>query len=230
MCGRYCLFDSPDEVGSRFGADVRHRWAPRYNIAPSQRVAVVRRRASRDDAVGNDLDGLQWGLVPHWVRDPDSGRRPINARAETANEKPSFRSAWVSRRCLVPARGFYEWRKTADGRQPCYMSRADGDLLALGGLWERWSGPDGTSIDSVAILTTAANRMMAGIHDRMPVILEPSDWSTWLDDGAAGTDLGTIARLARPAPDHTLEARLVSRLVNSPANDEPGCIEPVTAA
>ena len=183
-----------------------------------------------DGGVRNDLVGMHWGLIPSWAKDPSIGNRMINARAETAHEKPSFRKAWSERRCLLPARGFFEWKRTEQGKQPCFIHRADGDLLALAGLWETWTAVDGTPRESTTILTTAPNGLMQGVHDRMPVIIAPEDWPAWLDDGHDGTPPDGVSALACPAPDDVLAVHEVSRLVNNPANDDPRCLERVSAA
>ena len=183
-----------------------------------------------DGGVRNDLVGMHWGLIPSWAKDPSIGNRMINARAETAREKPSFRKAWSERRCLLPARGFFEWKRTDQGKRPCFIHRADGDLLALAGLWETWTAADGTPLESTTILTTAPNGLMQGVHDRMPVIIAPGDWSDWLDDGEDGASSDRVMALACPAPDDVLAVHEVSRLVNNPANDDPRCLERVSAA
>lgn len=214
MCGRYALTTPPDAVRKFFSYEDRPNFPPRYNIAPTQPVAIVRQ----------ELGGrrrfhlIRWGLVPGWVKDPASFTLLINARAETATEKPSFRSAMRHHRCLIPASGFYEWRRTPDGKQPFWISPADGGVMGFAGLWDTWSDPDGGEIDTGAILTTRSNRMMSGIHDRMPVILKPDVFDTWLD--VANVDRREARKLLRPVEDDFLVAVPVSSRVNMVANDD----------
>jgi putative SOS response-associated peptidase YedK len=149
----------------------------RYNIAPTQQVAVIRRRAEG----GNRLDFLRWGLIPSWAKEPSIGSRMINARSETIDEKASFRAAFKSRRCLVLASGFYEWEEVAGKKVPRYLRLKDGAPMVFAGLWECWKAPDGEIIESCTILTTTANSLIEALHDRMPVILKPEDFAVWLD-------------------------------------------------
>ncbi|MDH5412377.1 MAG: SOS response-associated peptidase, partial [Alphaproteobacteria bacterium] len=171
MCGRYSLTLPVEAVGRLFGVNVDSVSAleARYNIAPSQRVVAVRRGEKADE---RELVFLHWGFVPAWARDPDSMSQPINARGESVEAKPMFRDAFRKRRCLIPADGFYEWKKTAAGKQPWRIERADGAPFAFAGLWDRWQGPEGKVIESCVIITTEANETMRPIHDRMPVILD----------------------------------------------------------
>ncbi len=192
--------------------------APRYNIAPSQDAPVVR---AADDGGARELAMLRWGLIPPWAKEAAIGNRMINARAETAAEKPSFRAAFKKRRCLVPADGFYEWKLEGTRKQPYRVFLDGGGTLAFAGLWERWRG-GGETIESFAILTTDANPLLAPIHDRMPVILEPAAWPAWLE--VEGTPPEALAALLAPAPDDALDAYPVSTRVNSPRNDDADCI------
>jgi putative SOS response-associated peptidase YedK len=223
MCGRYTLTTKPERIASLFDLPEPPPIAPRYNIAPTQDVLIVRAcDAGRRGAM------VRWGLIPHWAKDADIGSRLINARAETAASKPAFRAAWKRRRCLVPADGFYEWKKTPSGKQPCLIGLPDGEPFALAGLWERWEGPpDGGEpqgpVESCTILTTEPNELVAEVHNRMPVILPAGDWPTWL--GEADADGRDPTDLTRPYPGE-LTLRPVSRRVNSPARDDPSCIEP----
>lgn len=178
MCSRYSLTSSPEDVRAFVDAPAVDDFPPRYNIAPTQPVLIAR----------NDLKGVpelrlvRWGLIPSWVRDPSALRAPlINARAETAAEKPAFRGALRHRRCLIPATGFYEWSGKRSARQPNLIRLKDQNLFALAGLWEDWLGADGSEIETVTILTTAANADMAVLHDRMPLIIAPEDFERWLD-------------------------------------------------
>ena len=218
MCGRYLLRAPLDELQQAFGFPERPNLAPRYNIAPTQPVPIVRLRA---DGRGRELALVRWGLVPPWAKDAAIGSRMINARAEGITEKPAFRGAFRKRRCLVPADGFYEWRKVAGGgKRPVLIRRRDGAPFAFAGLWERWRGPEGP-LDTCTIVTTDANALLAPIHDRMPVILDPADHERWLDPSRPGAE-----ELLRPCPDDRLEAVPVSTRVNSPRNDDPSLLEP----
>ena len=203
MCGRFALHAHPDVVKLQFGLATLPAFAPRYNIAPTLPVLIVR---------GGGAATARWGLVPHWARDPSMGARMNNARAETVAEKPAFRDAYRRRRCLIPASGFYEWKSEFGLRQPYYVHPARGELFAFAGLWEQWR-----DLQTCAVITTDANAKMAAVHDRMPVIVAPADYAAWLS-GAEG--------LLRPCPDGAIAVRRVSRAVNSARNDSPGLIEP----
>ncbi len=223
MCGRYSLTTPVEAMARVFGFP--GPWPnlpPRYNIAPTQTVPVLRAAAGG----GVELAQVRWGLVPSWAKDPSAGARMINARAETVAGKPAFRAAFRRRRCLVPADGFYEWRKTPDGRrQPWRIARPDGAPFAFAGLWERWEkAADGTPLETCTIVTTAANDVLRPIHPRMPVILDPADFAAWLDPA---TPPGAAAALLRPAPNAWLVAVPVSTRVNDVRHDDPGCIEPL---
>ena len=220
MCGRFTLHHPADEVVERFAVDQAGMdLAPRYNIAPSQPVAVVLQRDTRV------LEAFKWGLVPSWAKDPKIGNRMINARGETLGEKPAYRNALKRRRCLIPASGFYEWKKAGDQRLPTYIHRRDTRLLALAGLWEEWHPPEGDPLHSCTIITTSANEFMAGIHHRMPVIFHPEQEAAWLDPELQEVD--DLVALLQPDPDPDLEAHPVSRQVNRPGFDDPACIQPV---
>jgi putative SOS response-associated peptidase YedK len=220
MCGRYSLTTPAEALVGLFDAGPLDDFQPRYNIAPTQTVPVVR----------VDVDGarewawLRWGLVPSWSKDPSIGSRMINARAETASEKPSFRAAMRRRRCLVPADGFYEWRKTGAQSQPYRIELAVGGALAFAGLWEHWRGDNEQDIESFTILTTAANGDLSAIHHRMPVILPPEHYESWLMITAADPEL--LRPMLAPYAAGHLIARPVSRHVNNPRNDDPACLEP----
>jgi putative SOS response-associated peptidase YedK len=219
MCGRFSSTLSAEFLARLFRADVRMAEIhPSWNIAPSQETPVVRRLG----AGRRSVTALRWGLVPHFTRALKDASKPINARAETVASSAMFRSAFLRRRCLVPASLFYEWRQGAEGRQPYAVARADGAPLALGGIWEGWLSPEGEPIRSFAIVTTPANAEMRALHDRMPVVLAEADWADWLGE----TDRAATA-LLRPAPDGTLTAWPVSTRVNSPANNDPGLIVPI---
>lgn len=223
MCGRYTLTAPGDAIVEAFELDGIPEMRPRYNIAPTQEVAVVRRNRSTGK---RQADLLKWGLVPSWASDPSIGNRMINARAETAAEKPSFRSAFKKQRCLVVADGYYEWKKLADGsKQPFFIRLEGGRPFGIAGLWEHWE-KEAPSIDSCTLLTTSPNEAAGAIHDRMPVILDPKDYDLWLDPKVS--DRGKLEPLLVACPAEWMEAWPVSRFVNSPGNDSPKCIEPVT--
>jgi len=223
MCGRFALHHSTEEVAHLFAVDhIAMEIQPRYNIAPGQPVLAVVQHDRRS------LQAFRWGLVPSWAKDARIGNRMINARAETLGEKPAFRAAFRRRRCLIPASGFYEWRKTGARRQPLYIRSRDGHVLALAGLWEEWLSPDGEPLRTCTIVTTAANEPMASIHPRMPVILAPAAWTAWLAspvvDPAAQEQLQHVLELRA---DDDLTAYPVSLRVNAPGHDDPACIEPI---
>jgi putative SOS response-associated peptidase YedK len=220
MCGRFALFDPGEALAEIFGLAEARLPGPRYNIAPSQPVAAVRLAPG---GAGRELVMLRWGLVPPWGEDPAIGNRMINARAETVSEKPAFRAAFRSRRCLVPASGFYEWKSLAGRKQPYYVRMRDGRPFAMGGLWERWQGASGPALETCLLITTGANDLLAPIHDRMPVIVPPDAYDLWLS-GAPG-NAGRLLALLRPAPPERMEAREVGARVNDPGNDSPELIE-----
>ena len=225
MCGRFVLDSSPAELASEFELVEPLELAPRFNIAPSQDIAVVREVEGEEDGVRVRALGLcRWGLVPHWAKDPSIGHRMINARSESAAEKPAFRDALVSRRCLVPASGFYEWTGEAGRRRPFYFHPVGRRLFGIAGLWERWQRGDGPAIESCTLLTTDANARVAPIHDRMPVILEPGAYADWLSPGPL--DPGTLKALLRPCAPERLESFEVSPRVNDVRVDDPACLEP----
>ena len=210
MCARYSLTSPPEAVRALFEVPDIDDFPPRYNIAPSQPVLIA-----RSDIRGQpELRLVRWGLIPSWMRDPATLSSPlINARAETAADKPSFRGALRHRRCLIPTTGFYEWSGRRSARQPHLIQLKDQDLFALAGLWEDWLGADGSEIETMAILTTAANADMAALHDRMPLILQPNDFARWLDCRSGTAD--GIMDLLRPFAG----ARLTITAVNPKLND-----------
>ena len=231
MCGRYAFFTPIEAVTRLFGVNEVHarELAPRYNIAPTQEVPIVRSSPFLEgDAARAPLRELalaRWGLVPFWAKDSSIGNRMINARGETVAQKPAFRAAFRKRRCLVPADGFYEWVKTDAGKQPWYIHAAGGEPLALAGLWELWDPPHGSApLASCTIITTGANEFMRPLHDRMPVMLDAAGREAWLDATAAPPDLQA---LLAPAPDELLAAWPVSRRVNSPFNEDASLVEPL---
>ncbi len=219
MCGRYTLAAPVNELVEQFDIDeYPSSITASYNIAPTQEVAAV---IAEDEK--RKLEMLRWGLVPAWADDPSIGNRMINARSETVAEKPSFRKAFKDRRCLVLSDGFYEWRRTPDGKQPYYIHMKDGSPFAFAGLWESWR--DAEEVRSCTIITTEANELVGDIHNRMPVILAPEDYSLWLDPDFKERE--ALTSLLRPYPNDAMEAYPVSRRVNSPSNNAPGCIERV---
>ncbi len=220
MCGRFSFASPPEVVAEVCGLSEVPAFEPRYNVAPTQPVAAVRREDGQ-----RRLVFLRWGLIPAWAKDPAIGARLINARAETVTEKPAFRAALRARRCLVLADGFYEWARRGGAKQPYFISFADGRPFALAGLWERWAG-GGQSVESCTILTTTPNEVVAPLHDRMPVILPPPTFDLWL--GPAGGEPGRLQRLLRPHPAAGMVAWPVSPRVNSPRVDDPSCREPLT--
>jgi putative SOS response-associated peptidase YedK len=221
MCGRYSLHTHPEVIALYFKLGLVPEITPRYNITPGTNILIVR----QDPAKGRIADLYRWGLIPGWAKDPAIGNKLANARAETVAEKPSFRSAFKRWRCLIPASGFYEWKKLAGRKQPYYVRPVGADLFAFAGLTERWMGPDGP-VHSCTIITTDANDSMRDIHDRMPVILAPEDHAAWLDPVNQATE--KLKALLKPSPAKTMSAHPVSTRVNTPKNDEPALIEPVS--
>lgn len=220
MCGRYSVGVTPEELEDVFEARVSDALQlPRWNVAPTQDAPVVAVSRSGE----RRIVPLRWGLVPHWATDSSVGARHINARAETVETTPAFRDAFARRRVLVPADGFYEWSAGAGRKQPWWIHHVRGGLLAFAGVRESWRPRDGEPLRSFTILTTAPNATVAPLHERMPVVLEPKDWATWLDPDAP---LERVRALLRPAPEGLLEARAVSPLVNRVDNDGPRCVEP----
>ncbi len=222
MCGRYTL-SKPEEAIEAIGAEAAPVIEPRYNIAPTQEVPVVR---TRRDTLGRVVRNVRWGLVPFWAKDLAIGNRMINARSETLAVKPAFREAFVQRRCGVLADGFIEWRKTPTGKQPIRIQRADHRPFIMAGLWERWKkGPDGP-VDSFTIITTQASESVAAVHDRMPVIVEADALDQWLDPRIEDKDVLTSLLSPYPSP---LALTPVNRRINKPSNDDPACLEPPDA-
>jgi putative SOS response-associated peptidase YedK len=219
MCGRYTLTSSPATVATVFDLDVVPDYLPRYNVCPTQEAPVVR---VLEPGAGRRLDLVRWGLVPFWADDPSIGNRMINARAETAADKPAFRDAFRRRRCLVVSDGFYEWKKEAAGKQPYWIHRPDGRPFAYAGLWSRWDKA-GEPLDTFTILTRDAHPDVAAVHDRMPVVLERDAWTPWLDPSLG--DKEALGDLLRRSTGAGLAMRRVSRRVNSPANDVPEVLE-----
>ena len=216
MCGRFAFYSPSEATAALFGASSATEVVPRYNIAPTQFIAAVR----NDKQNAPEFAMLRWGLVPFWAKDPSIGNRMINARAETVAEKPSFRTAYKKRRCLILADGFYEWRKEGDAKTPYFISLADGSPFAFAGLWENWSSKESDeSLQTTAIITTAASDFMAQLHQRMPVVMQPAQAERWL-----GGDMELLSEVIDNSP--SFQAWPVDRKVNNARNEEPGLIEP----
>jgi putative SOS response-associated peptidase YedK len=210
MCGRYSFAAEDALILERFGVRVRTAiYKARYNCAPTQNLAIIAGNAPEE------LQFFRWGLIPSWARDPSIGNKMINARAETLEEKPSFKNAFRNRRCLVPATGFFEWKR--DGRVPWHIRLKTGEPFCFAGLWDKWLAPDGEILHSFTIITTSPNKLMEPIHDRMPVILHPKDERLWLSEQHGAS----VADLLKPFPLEMMEAWPVSTLVNSAKNDSP---------
>jgi putative SOS response-associated peptidase YedK len=220
MCGRFFLISKGSEIAERFRLVEEPLIQPRYNISPGQMVALVRR-----DPKGLDLNRLlnvSWGLVPSWSQGTSPGKRFINARSESVREKPAFRGAFRSRRCLIPANGFFEWSAGAAEKIPYVIQLRDGGLTALAGLWDRWTSDQGEVLESCAVLTTQANELVGTLHDRMPVILDVQDFDPWVDSDYHDRDL--FERLFRPYASEKMECYPVGKRVNSSRYEGPECI------
>lgn len=216
MCGRFALYADYGALLERFGIEeatlAQASYEENYNVAPSRQIVAV-----INDGERNRLGTLRWGLIPPWAKDEKIGYKMINARAETAAEKPSFRHAFKKKRCLIPANAFYEWKKGQDGKTPMLIHMADGELFAFAGLWESWKSPEGEMVHSCTILTTQPNALMAEIHDRMPVILAKEAEKDWLDPNIQDPEI--LQKLIKPYEAAGLEAYEVSSAVNSPKNN-----------
>lgn len=222
MCGRFTLTQSIEELVEEFELPdhILEELKPRYNIAPTQTILAIRVDTENQQ---RKMHPLHWGLVPSWAKDPSIGSRMINARAETLAEKPSFRSAYRSRRCLIPTDGFYEWKKTGSKKQPYYIRMKDESVFAFAGLWENWNGPDETVIDSCTIITTEPNALMADMHHRMPVILSRDQYDHWLNpDNCKPAELQP---LLQPCAAEKMKAHPVSTYVNRATNDDSQCVK-----
>lgn len=216
MCGRYTLTIDIKTVAEKFGVPASLDTSPRYNIAPTQEVVSVMRNGA------SHLAWLRWGLIPSWAKDESIGSRMINARAETLTEKPSFKGLLRSKRCLIVADGFYEWKQENGSKIPMYMTLKSGEPFAFAGLWDLWKSPDGEHIRSCTIITTEPNDLVASIHNRMPAILLPGAYADWLDPDMR--DEQALSHWLAPYPAEEMTARPVSRLVNDPKRDSPELI------
>ena len=223
MCGRYRLSRRKQLVEEYFDCGSEEPdWMPRYNIAPTQPIPVIRQHPKEPI---RQLSLMRWGLIPSWAKDSSAAASMINARAETAATKPAFRDALKSRRCLIPADGFYEWMRTGKTKQPYCFEVNEGKLLALAGLWEGWKDPSGQWVKSCSILTTTPNAVTSAVHDRMPVILDPDAYDLWLDPGMQ--NVAAISELLKPYDARSMRCYPVSTRVNSVSNDDLECSRPV---
>jgi putative SOS response-associated peptidase YedK len=222
MCGRYAITTAPEAMRQLFGYLEQPNFPARYNIAPTQPVPIVRLNQGK-----RQFAPVRWGLIPYWVKDPRNFAQLHVARSESVNDKPAFRNAMKRRRCLLPADGFYEWSEHGPKR-PFFVRPTTAGPIAFAGLWETWMGPNGEEVESVAIITTPANRLLRTIAERMPAILPPSAFEMWLD--CASVDAQTAAAFLLPAPEEMLEAYEVSTAVNRAANDGPELLMPVAAS
>jgi putative SOS response-associated peptidase YedK len=227
MCGRFSLNQTGEDLAEAFQLKPPPPVKPRFNIAPTQPVATITATLEHPEP---QFQLLRWGLIPSWAKDPAIGNRLINARAETVSDKPSFRAAFKRRRCLILADGFYEWQRQANRKtkQPYYFFLNKHQPFAFAGLWEHWTDPNsGGELQTCTILTTASNQLMKPIHDRMPVILEPADYETWLDPSHYNP--GKLEEMLRPYGANKMEYYPVSTLVNQAQNDQPDCIQPLAS-
>jgi putative SOS response-associated peptidase YedK len=226
MCGRVIQSSGPIRYAIVDGIDVgdsrTHNYPPRWNAAPSQELLVIRRNHQTGEV---SLDPLRWGLIPHRCQDPKGGRKPINAKCETVDKLPTFREAYRRRRCILPVDGFYEWRaiKGQSAKQPYAIAMKDGKPFGIGGLWENWRDlGTGEWLGTFAVITTDANELVAQIHNRMPLILAPGDYTRWLSDEP------DPRYLLRPFPAEPMRMWPISTRVNKPENDDPSIVEPIT--
>ena len=227
MCGRFRLSRRKQIVEEYFDTAISSEedWSPRYNIAPTQPVAVIRQNPKEPV---RKLSLMRWGLIPSWAKDPFAAASMINARSETASTKPAFRDALKSRRCLIPADGFYEWARTGKAKQPYCFEVNEGELFAFAGLWDRWKDAGGKSVETCSILTTTPNAVTSPVHDRMPVILDPDAYDVWLDPGMRNA--AAVSELLKPFDARLMRSYPVSTRINSVINDDEACSAPVELA
>jgi putative SOS response-associated peptidase YedK len=218
MCGRYRLARKKEILAETFDVDNDVEWSPHYNVAPGQNVPVV-----RQDAARRSISLARWGLIPFWAKDAKAGYKMINARAETVADTPAFRDPFRSRRCLILADGFYEWSKEGKQKSPFCFSMADDSIFAFAGIWDRWRNADKEWIETCSIITTSANALLFGIHNRMPVIVRPESYDLWLDPGFTKVD--DLHDLLKPFSADAMRHHRVSTHVNSVKNDDPACAE-----
>jgi putative SOS response-associated peptidase YedK len=222
MCGRFRQTRSQKQLEERFQAEGEVEVIPRFNIAPTQLIPVVRQNPKEPV---RELSLVRWGLIPSWAKDASAAARMINARSETAATKPAFQDALKFRRCLVPADGFYEWSRTGKSKQPYCFEVNEGELFAFAGIWDRWKGPSGNAVETCSILTTTPNGATSPVHDRMPVILDPDGYDLWLDPGMR--DASVASELLRPCDARLMRWYPVSTRINHVANDDKECSAPV---
>lgn len=226
MCGRYRLSRRKQLVEEYFDtADCQDDWNPRHNIAPTQPVPVVRQNPTKP---ARELSMMRWGLIPHWAKDPAIATSTINAKSETAATKPAFRDPLKFRRCLIPADGFYEWKRTGTSKQPFCFEVNDGELFAFAGIWDGWKNAEGQWIKSCSILTTVPNSVTSAVHERMPVILVPDYYDLWLDPEMQNSS--AVSELLKPYDARLMRCYPVSTRVNHVANDGAECSQPVELA
>jgi putative SOS response-associated peptidase YedK len=226
MCGRYRLSRRKQLVEEYFdAAEWQEDWSPRYNIAPTQPVPVIRQNPKEPL---RQLGLMKWGLIPSWAHDPSAAAKMINARSETAATKPAFRDPLKHRRCLIPADGFYEWMRTGKAKQPYCFEVNEGELFAFAGLWDRWKDPSGNWVKTCSILTSTPNAVTSPVHDRMPVILDPESYDLWLDPGM--TKVEAVSDLLRPCDARLMRCYPISTRINHGANDDEECSRPVEFA
>jgi putative SOS response-associated peptidase YedK len=222
MCGRYRLSRRKQVIEEYFGsAPWDDDWSPRYNIAPTQPVPVIRQNPKKPV---RELSLMRWGLIPSWAKDSSAAAKMINARSETAVTKPAFRDPIRLRRCLIPADGFFEWKRTAKSKQPYCFEVNNGELFAFAGVWDRWKDPSGGWIKTFSILTITPNAVTSAVHDRMPVILDPESYDLWLDPGMQ--NVAAISELLKPYHTSRMRSYPVSTRVNYVANDDEECSRP----
>jgi len=226
MCGRYRLTAKERWLSDYFNLDPEDvDWAARWNVAPTQEVATIRQDRKQPTRI---FALMRWGLIPYWAKDASIASKAINAVSETAAEKPAFREAMRRRRCLIPADGFYEWKRLGPKLKQTYnIGLPDDGLFAFAGLWDRWKNPEGKPVETCTILTTEANALVADIHDRMPVILRPEDYDRWLDPGV--TDPKLVADLLKPYDARLMRKYPVSDFVNRADNEGPECAQEIAA-
>jgi len=224
MCGRFRQTRSQKQLEESFQAEGEVEVVPRFNIAPTQPVVTVRQEKGK---VGRRLSTMRWGLIPSWAKDMSYGNQTVNARSETVTTKLSFSESIRSRRCLIPADGFYEWKESGKTRQPYCFEVGEGDLFAFAGLWDEWKNPQGEIIQSCTILTTTPNILLADIHDRMPVIVTPDKYDLWLNPEVE--DFDAVREILKPYDSRLMRHYPVNQRVNSVQNDDADCAAPITS-
>ena len=226
MCGRYRLSRRKQIIEEHFDVvSGEEDWSPRYNIAPTQPIPVIRQHLKEPI---RELSLMRWGLIPSWAKDASAAASMINARSETASTKPAFRGALKSRRCLIPADGFYEWMRTGEAKQPFCFEVNQGQLFAFAGVWDRWKDPNSNWIKTCSILTTTPNAVTAPVHDRMSVILDPDSYELWLDPGMRNVE--AVSEMLKPYDARAMRCYPVSTRINQVANDDEECSAPVKVA